>query len=261
MIIWMSKSGLSAPEEENGVVYVEAKGAYAAVRVVTGGFKWMDGAFETDRFVPKNATMIPNDEYAPVIIEVMGKSDVTSFDAFKKKVKASEILMDGTVLRYKTIYGDQLTFDISTKAVPSINGKPVDYAPQKVFESPFLNAEWNSGIVTISKGTRKKVLDFTKQAEDTPDRFLYTRRDSDPSWSSILEEKQIPIGKNSYTGITGSIIDVNNEGVEKGPHALRPIDSEINIHTPGNSLIPRRDFHKWSRWYQEDGKHTGVSPF
>ncbi|MDE2799746.1 MAG: hypothetical protein OXI94_13880 [Gemmatimonadota bacterium] len=87
----------------------------------------------------------------------------------------------------------------------------------------------------------------------SPDRFLYTRQGSDPSWSSILEEKQIPIGTNSYTGITGSIIDVDNEVVEKGPHAFRPIESEINIHTLGNSLIPRRDFHKWSRWYQEDG--------
>ena len=153
----------------------------------------------------------------------------------------------------KTIYGDQLIFDTSAKAVPSINGKPIDYAPKKVFESPFLNAEWNSGVVTITKGTRKKILNFTKQAEDNPDQFLYTRQGSDPSWSSILEEKQIPTGANSSAGITGSIIDVNNEGVEKGPHASRPIESEINIHTLGNSLIPRRDFHKWSRWYQEDG--------
>ena len=77
-------------------------------------------------------------------------------------MKACEVQMDGTVLSYKTIYGDQLTFDTSAKAVPSINGQPIDYAPKKVFESPFLNAEWNSGVVTISKGTRKKILDFTK---------------------------------------------------------------------------------------------------
>ena len=54
-----------------------------------------------------------------------------------------------------------LTFDTSYRATPAINGKPVDYAPKKVFESPFLNADYNSGIVTIRKGKRKKVLDFT----------------------------------------------------------------------------------------------------
>jgi hypothetical protein len=166
MIVWMSKEGLTAPVEEDGVVFVEAEGAYAAVRVVKGGFNWMKEPFETTRFVPENATMILNDEYAPVILEVMARSDVKSFDAFKAQVKACEVSMDGSVLRYKTIYGDQLTFDTSTKAVPSINGEPVNYAPKKVFESPFLNADWNSGIVTISKDKRKKVLDFAKQAED-----------------------------------------------------------------------------------------------
>ena len=54
-----------------------------------------------------------------------------------------------------------LTFDTSFEKAPTINGKPVDCAPKKVFESPFLNADDNSGIVTISKGDRKKVLDFT----------------------------------------------------------------------------------------------------
>ena len=100
------------------------------------------------------------EEYAPVIVEVMAKSDVSSFDAFKAKVKASKIRLNGSVLEYKTIYGDRITLDTSFEKTPTINGKPIDYAPEKVFESPFLNADWNSGIVTISKGNRKKVLNF-----------------------------------------------------------------------------------------------------
>ena len=75
-------------------------------------------------------------------------------------VKACRISMKGLVLEYNTIYGEQLTFDTSAKEVPTINGHPVNYAPKKVFESPFLNADWNSGIVTIAKGNRKKVLNF-----------------------------------------------------------------------------------------------------
>lgn len=82
---------------------------------------------------------------------------------------------------------------------------------------------------------------------------LYTVQGEDLSWSSILDQKQIPIGTNSHTGITGSKIKVNRDLVEKGPNARRTIESEINIHTLGNSLIPRDDFHKWTRWYQEDG--------
>jgi len=166
MIVWISKAGLSAPVEEGGIVFVEAQGAYAAVRVVKSGFTWMKGKFNTTRFIPENSTMVLNDEHAPVILEVMAKSDVGSFDAFKAKVKACTIGMDGPVLHYTTIYGDRLTFDTSYKQIPTINGKPVDYAPKKVFDSPYLNADWNSGIVTISKGTRKKALDFTKLTAD-----------------------------------------------------------------------------------------------
>jgi hypothetical protein len=162
MIVWMSKEGLSAPVEEDGIVFVEAEGAYAALRVVKGGFKWMKRAFKTDRFIPENVTMIINDEYAPVILEVMAKSDVNSYEAFKAMVKNCKMSMNGPVLKYKSIYGEQLTFDTSTKEVPTINGNPVNYAPKKVFESPFLNADYNSGTVTISKGKRKKVLDFER---------------------------------------------------------------------------------------------------
>ena len=86
-----------------------------------------------------------------------------SFDGFKAMVKACRIRMNGPVLEYKSIYGDRITLDTSFEKTPTINGKPVDYAPEKVFESPFLNADWNSGIVTISKGNRKKVLNFESE--------------------------------------------------------------------------------------------------
>jgi hypothetical protein len=104
--------------------------------------------------------MILNDEYAPVILEVMAKSEVKNFDTFKAKVMSTKPIMKGSMLKYKTIYGDLLCLDTSYKTTPSINRKPVNYTPKKAFESPFLNADYNSGIVTISKGKRKKVLDF-----------------------------------------------------------------------------------------------------
>jgi hypothetical protein len=163
MIVWLSKEGLSAPEEEDGLVFVEAAGAYAAIRVVGGGYQWMKKPFETTRFIPENSTMVLNDDYAPIIIEVMAKSDVESFDAFKAKVKACALNMKGPHLEYHTLYGDRLTFDASYKLPPAINGQSVNFAPKKVYESPFLNADYNTGIVTISKGERKKLLNFTEE--------------------------------------------------------------------------------------------------
>jgi hypothetical protein len=68
--------------------------------------------------------------------------------------------MRGAVVDCETIYGDRLTLDTSYREVPTINGKAVDYAPSKVLESPFLNADYNSGVVTITKCNRKRILDF-----------------------------------------------------------------------------------------------------
>ena len=166
MIVWMSNDGLSVPVAEEGIVFVEAENAYAAIKVVKCGFQWRQTPFiaidgqKNRRSTREGKTMILNEEYAPVILEVMAKSDVSSFAAFKAMVKACPIRMKGPVLEYETIYGERLTFDTSAREAPTINGHPVNYAPKKVFESPFLNADWNSGIVTITKGDRKKVLNF-----------------------------------------------------------------------------------------------------
>ena len=84
------------------------------------------------------------------------------------------------------------------------------------------------------------------------DAALYTQTGSDPSWQEILANGAIPIGENSTAGVLGSTIDVNNARVEVGPNATRPVEQAIRIHTLGNSVIPRRDFDKWTRWYQED---------
>lgn len=82
---------------------------------------------------------------------------------------------------------------------------------------------------------------------------LYTQTGSDPTFQEVLKTGALPKGENSKTGVTGSKITVNHSLVEQRPEAKRPMDPEIMIHTLGNSAIPRADFTKWSRWYQEDG--------
>lgn len=82
---------------------------------------------------------------------------------------------------------------------------------------------------------------------------LFTQQGEDPPFAEVLKSGNLPKGKNSKIGVTGSVIDVKNELVELTPEAKRPVPKEIRIHTLGNSVIPREDFKKWSRWYQEDG--------
>ncbi len=166
MIVWIAERGLNEPVSEDGIVFIQAPGAYAAIRVTRGGFRLGKGGFEGDRpeggrFRTKTGhTITPEDEYAPVILEVMSHRDAGAFTSFKERVKACDPHFKGDVLTYESIYGDVLTLDTSCETTPTINGESVNYAPRKVFDSPFLSSEYGTGVVTIRKGERLKVLDF-----------------------------------------------------------------------------------------------------
>jgi hypothetical protein len=168
MIVRISEEGIGEPVRDGDLVFAETKDAYAAIRVVGSEFELTkkevsNPSIEGDiRIAPPGRTILPKDDFAAVILEVMAKKDFKTFDDFKTKVKASKPEMKGTLLVYKTVYGDNFTFDTSQKQTPTINAKPVDYTPPKVLESPFLNADYDKGIVTIQKGDQKKILDFTK---------------------------------------------------------------------------------------------------
>lgn len=86
---------------------------------------------------------------------------------------------------------------------------------------------------------------------------LFTQSGSDPTFEQLLKSGKLPEGHNSKHGATGSKIHVDASQVETTAEARRPIPRDILIHTLGNSAIPREEFGKWSRWYQESG-HTQV---
>ena len=82
---------------------------------------------------------------------------------------------------------------------------------------------------------------------------LFTEQGNDPSFEKLTQGGSLPKGKSSHIGVTGSVIHVKNQLIQLTPEARRPISQGIKIHTLANSAVPRSDFKKWSRWYQEDG--------
>lgn len=168
MIVWMPLEGMRAPVREGDLVFVDTEGAYAAIRVVGSDFKLTEQKVSNPsiegpvRVAPPGRVILPDDDFAPVILEVMARRDVDGFDAFKAKVKANPPELKGSLLVTRTIHGDLLTFDTGQKQIPTINGKPVDYAPPKLLQSPFLDADYDRGVVTIRKGGRTKILDFSR---------------------------------------------------------------------------------------------------
>jgi hypothetical protein len=176
MIVWLSKEGLGEPVREGDVVFLQTQSAFAAIRVVGSDFKIVDEQLSTPtlagpaRVSPPGWYIQANDDLAPVIVEVMAKQRVATFDEFKRRVKSRDLKVKGSVVRFESIYDDTLTFDTSYRTTPTINGTPVDYAPTNVHDSPFIHSVYDSGVVTISNGEHKTVLDFNtlndRDAED-----------------------------------------------------------------------------------------------
>lgn len=154
-VVWFSGVGLSNLVENKNLIFSESEGAYAAVRVVDGGYTWEDGDGNV-----KGKWLICENDFSPIILEVDQKENYKSFEEFQSRVIANAMTFANNIVNYSGIYGDTFTFYADYSKVPHINNKAVDYAPAKVCDSPFLKSEWNSGVVHIQKGTRSLTLDF-----------------------------------------------------------------------------------------------------
>src|SRR5205823_2420879 len=92
---------------------------------------------------------------APVVLVVNQASDYGGdFAAFKTAVKNAPIRYADGVLNFATI-----TFYGSARA-GEINGRPVDLAPPRGYDSAFIRSDWNSGLICIRKADETLILDF-----------------------------------------------------------------------------------------------------
>ena len=166
MIVWMPEEGIGTPVREGDLVFVETEGAYAVIRVVGSKFKLTNKEVSNPsiegsvRTAPPGYVVIPDDDFAPVILEVISKKAAKDYETFKSLAQARKPAVKDGVVDYESLYGDRLTFDSKQKNVPTINGQPVDYKPAKVLDSPFLVSDYDSGVVVIRKGEETKILDF-----------------------------------------------------------------------------------------------------
>src|SRR6056297_147669 len=101
----------------------------------------------------------------PLVLHAGGATEDGSFDAFKKKVLANRLTYQDGVLAYTDPKWGKMEFcpDGSKPADRwrRINNKPVPL-PDKLFDSPYLTSDYNSGVITAEFNDRKLILDFNK---------------------------------------------------------------------------------------------------
>jgi hypothetical protein len=144
-------------EERDGWIFVDNGDAYAAVKVVRGGYFWAD---------PIRRKLFPHDDYSPIIYQLGRRANYGSFDAFKQAVlKAPYEYKDGK-LTYHGPHADKLEFfpaESNTGMIlPRINGKPLDLDLEYTYKSPYMQSKFGSDIVTVTYGDRTWEYDFEK---------------------------------------------------------------------------------------------------
>lgn len=145
---------LDLVQDEGGWIFAKDGGAFAAVKVAAGGYKWTP-AWKHSETLDEKPFITCDKPDAPVILIANQASDYgNDFEAFKAAVKASPMEYKNGTLKYETI-----TFHGPSKPA-EINGKPVNLYPSRGYDSPFVRSDWNSGLIYIRKGNDTEILDF-----------------------------------------------------------------------------------------------------
>jgi hypothetical protein len=156
MRVWIGSGGLRRSYEKNGIVFAHYPGALCAIRVVQGGYRWVNDA---DKRLNGRWLELKS-EFSPVIIEVAQRTANASDEAFEKKILGLVPRVEKSVVHYGSLYGGEFQFPTDYKGLPKIDGKPLDLRPSMAMESPFLAADFDSGIVALRKGDVRVVYDF-----------------------------------------------------------------------------------------------------
>jgi hypothetical protein len=171
---------LDAVQEEDCWIFAREGTAYAAVRVVTSepscGYTWTRPWQHEAKANPRNYNYIyltDPEGMSPVILMVNEASDYGGdFGRFKAAVKSQPIDRAEDQVRFAnlTMYlarKDKAGRFTSAARLGLRGNAPIDTSPPRVYDSPFIRSDWNSGLIHIQKGSMGEILDFRDSENPT----------------------------------------------------------------------------------------------
>lgn len=153
MRIWFSAAGgLNRFIEKENWIFTQTDGAFCALRILDGGYKTMreDGG----------AYVVCENGWSPVILEVADTTFFADMDSFTRKILSGNTVINGNRLDYLSAYGSQICFYTDYFGLPEADGIVSVHQSKMAYDSPFIQGEWDSELVTVQKGNKKMLLDF-----------------------------------------------------------------------------------------------------
>lgn len=140
--------------ERDGWFFLKEGSAYLAVH--TDKAEWADGN-----------CLASEDEFLPIVFVAGREAEHPTMDDFTAYVSSISLTTreETLICSFRDPSGGEVSLgmDIGKQpSIPTVNGKPVNLKPKRVFDSPFLESERGSGVVTIRRADWKLELDFGK---------------------------------------------------------------------------------------------------
>jgi hypothetical protein len=165
--IYFSQTLDEVVDRKDGWVFAKTAGAFAALRIVAGGHKWVDSqgaeapwthaGLKGNRVNLKDLRFLLMAENAPAILVVNDAVDYgNDFSRFQEAVRGMPISYDAASGAVQV--GSIMTF-YGPSRLGKIDGESLNLAPRLVNHSPFIRGEWDSGLICIRKGQAAAVLD------------------------------------------------------------------------------------------------------
>ena len=162
---FFSKDLSHLTEDKSGWIFAQGGNTYLAYRPLAG-YKWApylhrNGGWAKEEKALGDRLLVSEHLNNGTIVQAASASEFKDFAAFQAAIIALPLqfkLEPVPTVSFTTLRGKQVVFTYG--AAPVVNGKRIDYAKWKLFESPYLNAEKGSRKLTITHGTMKRVLDF-----------------------------------------------------------------------------------------------------
>lgn len=175
-------------EERDGWVFVEEGDAFAAIRIVAGAYSASDRPENSTSFTQYVASeslteplsndtyewsadrtlIVSKDPFNPVIWDCSSRQHYPDLESFMDAVLGNRLELLKTVVPgwHRLVYtgtGDNaatLYLNLADNEIPQINGESLDYTPEMLFESPYIQSVYGSGEIHMGKGKLREVLAF-----------------------------------------------------------------------------------------------------
>jgi len=152
---YLAHREFEAMHETANAIFLRDPAVFVALRIVDGGYTW-EGA--------KGPLLFGDYAHfqqgrSPFVLRAARPADYGGdFDAFRAEAEAARITQEGEWLTYRGDIAagggkrESVTVRFQPGRPPRLEGGPLDFDTYPLFESPYLNSAWDSGVVEMSVG-------------------------------------------------------------------------------------------------------------